>query len=472
MKTGYITDFTTGSIPKHLIAFSVPMLVGNILQTLYSTVDSIWVGRFLGPQALGAISVSFPVIFTLIAFVLGLGMAVNIMVAQYMGAKKNVELKQTIGNSFTLFLGMGVILTFVGTFFHQNLLKLIQTPETIFPLASSYLYIYFWGLIFIFFYNIIGGILRGLGDSKTPLFLLIYSTIINVILDPFLIIGIPPFPKMGVAGAALATVIAEGFSSILGVYYVYRMNMFHFTRDYLSPKLQLMKVMLKIGLPAGIQQTVVSLGFMVMIAFVNGFGDKVVAAYGAAGRIDSFSFLPAMTFSVAISSLAGQNLGAKNFPRAAEVAKWGAIVSALFAIPISLFAYIFAHSLMKIFTNDSEVIAIGVSYLRIISFSYTPYSVMFAYNGFLRGAGDTMQTMINTIFTLWVIRIPVAKILSTNLHLGINGVWIGFAIGPVAGFLVAYGYYLTGKWKNKIIVNSVMSDETSRSGQNPDTSRG
>jgi putative MATE family efflux protein len=459
MKVGHQTDFTTGNIPKQLITFSIPMLLGNILQTLYTTVDSIWVGRFLGPEALGAVSVSNPVAFVIIAFVLGLGMAVNIMVAQYLGAKKHLELKNTIGTSLTLFTLIGAILTVIGLIFHQDILEIIQTPETILPLASSYLYIYFWGLIFVFLYNTIGGILRGLGDSKTPLLLLVYSTIINIILDPFLIIGIPPFPKMGVAGASLATIVAQAFSGLLGIFYIYRMNLFHFTRDFLSPKIELIKVMLKIGLPAGAQQTFVSLGFLVLTAFVNGFGDKVVAAYGAAGRTDNFSFLPAMTFSLAISSMAGQNLGARDITRAKEVARWGATISVLFAIPISIFVYLFADTLLRIFTTDSEVIRIGVSYLRIIAFTYIPFSAMFAYNGFLRGAGDTMQTMINTLLSLWVIRIPVAKILSMNHLLGINGVWIGFAIGPIAGFLLAYGYFRTGKWKNKIIVNSFYRNE-------------
>jgi len=168
-----------------------------------------------------------------------------------------------------------------------------------------------------------------------------------------------------------------------------------------------------------------------------------------------------MTFSLAISSMTGQNIGAKDFTRAKEVARWGTIISVLFAIPISIFVFLFADALLKIFTTDSEVIRIGITYLRIIAFSYIPFSTMFAYNGFLRGAGDTMQTMINTLLSLWVIRIPVAKILSMNHFLGINGVWIGFAIGPLAGFLLAYGYFLTGKWKNKIIVRSFNGIENS-----------
>jgi Na+-driven multidrug efflux pump len=188
-----------------------------------------------------------------------------------------------------------------------------------------------------------------------------------------------------------------------------------------------------------------------MSAIVNGFGKDVIAAFGAGSRVDQFAFLPAMTFSLAISSVAGQNLGALNFERARDVAKWGAIISSLFAIVATVVVFLITPTIIHIFSTDPEVVRLGIGYLRIVSFSYLPLALMFAYNGFLRGAGDTMQTMLNTVLTLWGVRIPLAKVLSSLPDLAERGIWISQIIGPLAGFLIAYVYYLSGRWQNKIL---------------------
>ncbi len=445
-------DFTTGSIPHHLIVFAIPMLIGNLLQTFYNTVDSIWVGRFLGPEALAAVSVSFPILFLLIAFATGLGIANNVMIAQYLGAKREEEVARTVTNALTVFTVIGIVTMVVGLQFHEELLELIRTPQEILPLASSYLFIFLLGLPFLFVYNAINAIFQGMGNSKTPLLLLVYATILNVILDPILILGVGPFPRMEVAGAALATTIAQGVSGFLGLHFLGKTGFLRLrTKGFpFSPRLTM--IMIKLGLPAGVQQVILSLGFLVMTTLVNGFGKTVIAAFGAGSRVDQFAFLPAMTFSLAISSVAGQNLGAFNFQRAKEVARWGAIISSLFAIAITTFVFLMTSLLIRIFTNDEAVVHHGIVYLRFASFSYLPLALMFAYNGFLRGAGDTVQTMINTILTLWVVRIPLAKFLSSFPSLGEKGIWLSQIIGPIAGFLIAYIYFLTGRWQSKILV--------------------
>lgn len=451
MQRGNRTDFTQGSIPRHLIVFSVPMLIGNLLQTFYNTVDSIWVGRFLGPEALAAVSVSFPIVFLLVAFTTGLSVAASVMVAQYFGAREEEEVKRTATASTVLLTLLGIGLMVVGLLFHQNLLALIRTPSGIMNFATSYLYFFLLGLPFMFLYNNIGSVLRGAGDSKTPLLLLVYATLLNIILDPLFILGIPPFPRLGVAGAAIATTISQGFSAIWGAIILKRGEFFVFEKSYLIPCLSFVRTLFRLGLPAGVQQTIVSLGHLAMMAIVNSFGKTVVAAFGAATRVDQFSFLPALSFSIAISSLAGQNVGAGNFTRAREVARWGAIVAGGFAVPISIIVFIFAPRLIRIFTTDPEVIRIGIEYLRIVSFSYVPFALMFAYNGFLRGAGDTLQTMVNTLLTLWLVRIPIAKLLSAT-PLAERGIWVSFIAGPVAGYLIAYFYYLGGKWEEKALI--------------------
>ncbi len=461
MKEGRITDFTKGNIPRHLVVFSVPMLIGNLLQTFYNTVDSIWVGRFLGPEALAAVSVSFPIVFLLVAFTTGLSMAASIMVAQYFGARKEEEMKRSSTSSTILLAVLGIGATAVGLLLYRVLLELIRTPSEILEPSGSYLFFFLLGLPFMFLYNNIGSILRGVGDSKTPLLLLVYATLLNIVLDPLLILGIPPFPRLGVAGAAIATTVSQGFSAILGMTILRRTGLFIPTRRYLYPSFAFTQMLFKLGLPVGVQQTIVSLGHLTMTAIVNGFGKTVVAAFGAGTRVDQFSFLPAMSFSIAISSLTAQNIGAQNFARAREVARWGAIVAASFALPVSLFVFSFAPRLVRIFTTDAEVIHIGIEYLRIVSLSYVPFALMFAYNGFLRGAGDTFQTMVNTMLTLWLVRIPVAWLLSIT-SLAERGIWMSFVAGPVTGYLIAYFYYLSGRWESKAIVrNEKLKDQES-----------
>lgn len=447
----YRTDFTTGNIPRHLLTFAIPMLAGNLLQTFYNTVDSIWVGHFLGPGALAAVSVSFPVLFLFVAFAMGLGIGNNVMIAQYLGAKKEEEVTRTITNALTIFTVIGLFTMIAGLLFHQSILKLIKTPGEIMPLASSYLLIFLLGLPFLFLYNAINTIFQGMGNSKTPLRLLAYATFLNVILDPILILGIGPFPRMGIAGAALATTIAQGLSGVLGLFALRKTGFVRFTKGFIfSPRLS--RIMFRLGLPASAQQTVLSLGFLMMTSIVNAFGKNVIAAFGAGSRVDQFAFLPAMTFSLAISSVAGQNLGALKFQRAKDVARWGAIISSLFAAVTTVAVFLVTPSIIHIFTTDPEVVKLGIVYLRMVSFSYLPLALMFAYNGFLRGAGDTFQTMLNTILTLWVVRIPLAKILSSFSQLGERGIWISQIIGPMVGFFIAYGYYLRGHWQNKILV--------------------
>lgn len=450
MQRRNLTDFTQGSIPRHLITFSIPMLIGNLLQTFYNTVDSIWVGRFLGPEALAAVSVSFPIVFLLVAFTTGLSMAASVMVAQYFGAREEDEVKQTATASTTLLALLGFCCMILGLLFHRGILALIRTPTGIMELAASYLFFFLLGLPFMFLYNNIGSILRGAGDAKTPLLLLVYATILNIILDPLLILGVSPFPPLGVAGAAIATTISQGFAAIWGMVILKRDGFFVFEKPYLIPCASFMRTLFRLGLPAGIQQTLVSLGHLAVMAIVNGFGKTVVAAFGAATRIDQFSFLPALSFSLAISSLAGQNVGAQNFARAREVARWGAIVAGGFALPVTVFVFFAAPVLIRAFTTDPAVVRIGVEYLRIVSFSYVPFALMFAYNGFLRGAGDTFQTMVNTLLTLWLVRVPVAKLLSLTA-LAERGIWASFVIGPLAGYLIAYVYYLRGKWEEKAL---------------------
>lgn len=452
-------DFTSGSIPGHLVAFAWPMFLGNLLQALYNTVDSIWVGRFLGPDALGAVSVSFPIIFALISLVMGITMAITTLVAQYAGARDMAMVRKTVGNSVTLLTVLGFVSALAGFVFRVPLLRLINTPEGILELAADYLGIFMVGLVGMFLYNVVGAILRGLGDSKTPLIFLVYATVINIVLDPVLIFGIGPVPRLGVAGAALATGLAQTVSAVMALMHLYRnTEILTLDRGLLRLDRQLTKVTFGIGLPAGIQQTVVSFSMMAVNAIINTFGPVVVAAYGAAARLDQFAFLPAMSVSLAVTALVGQNLGAGEENRVKDIIRWSALLTVGITLAVTLAAVTWPGLLLSMFTTDAAVLDHGIRYLRIVGFSYVPFSLMFMMIGVLRGAGDTMATMVITIFTLWLFRVPMAGYLSHLPSLGEAGIWLAIAISPLLGVSCSYIYYLTGRWKSKVITRQRLSE--------------
>jgi putative MATE family efflux protein len=428
------------------------MLAGNLLQALYNTVDSIWVGRYVGPDALGAVSVSFPIIFALIALIMGLTMATTTLVAQYKGAGDDTAVRQTVSNSLKLLAGLGVVSSAIGLVFRMPLLRLINTPEAILVHASSYLGIFLAGMVGMFLYNAGSAILRGLGDSRTPLRFLAIATAINIVLDPLMILGVGPFPKMGVAGAALATIIAQGVSSVLVLRHLSKVTrLLHFEGRLLSVDRRITKLTFSIGLPAGVQQFLASLGMLTLTSIINRFGATVVAAFGAAARLDQFATMPAMSIGMATAALCGQNLGAGKEERVREVVRSSAVVSVALTGTATVIALAIPGVLFGVFTRDAGVLAEGVRYLRIVAWSYVPFALFFVFTGVLRGAGDTVPPMVITVVNLWIVRVPLAQYLSSIPALGIRGVWIANAVTPVAGLALSYAYYRTGRWKARVV---------------------
>ncbi|REJ33270.1 MAG: MATE family efflux transporter, partial [Bacillota bacterium] len=276
-------DFTTGSIWRHLLVFSWPMFVGNLFQSLYNTVDSFWVGRYLGADALGAVSVSFPAIFALVSLIMGLTMATTTLVAQYRGARQDDQVRRTVANSVLLIVVLGLASTGVGYVFRFSLLRLMRTPEEILEPAALYLGVFSVGLVPMFLYNSLSAVLRGLGDSRTPLRFLIYATVVNIILDPLFILGLGPVPAMGVAGAAWATVLAQLLSAVLSVYYIGRVtDLFPQVRSQWKPDGMLLRRLVAIGVPAGLQTSVVAFREAILMGIINHFGTDGVAGFSAA----------------------------------------------------------------------------------------------------------------------------------------------------------------------------------------------
>jgi len=447
---GRMRDFTTGSVPRHLLAFSLPLLIGNLLQALYNTVDSIWVGKFVGKEGLAAVSVSFPLIFALVSLVGGVAIATTVLVAQYFGAGQRDRVREVIHNNITLLLLGGAAASILGVLLRVPLLRLINVPAAVLPGAATYLAIFMGGLVFMFGYNVLGAILRGLGDSRTPLLFLAYSTVTNIILDPIFILGLGPVPRMGVAGAALATVISQGLATALAIRHLNRLDGWvRIKAGEMGLQRELTLTTLRIGLPAGLQQVAVSLAGITVMSFINSFGTSVVAGYGAAMRIDQFAFMPAMSMSLAVSALTGQNLGAGKHTRVREVIRWSLTMALAITFTVATIAFFLPQTLLSMFTDDSAVLAEGALYLRTVAWTWVAFAAMFVFNGVMRGAGDTAATMMFTVGSLWLVRVPLARYLSQLM--GARGIWLAIAVSPLVGLALSFTYYLTGRWQNKVV---------------------
>ncbi|PKP22656.1 MAG: MATE family efflux transporter [Bacteroidetes bacterium HGW-Bacteroidetes-21] len=440
-------DLTTGKEGRVILGFAWPMLLGNVFQQLYSVVDSIVVGNFLGKEALSAVGASFPIIFSLISLIVGLSIGFNVVISQYFGAKNIPMVRKTIDTMNIMLIVASVIITTVGLIFNHDIFRLINLPPDIMPQATEYLDVYFIGIFFFFGFNGVAAILRGLGDSKTPLVFLVVATLLNIVLDLVFIVVM----GWGVGSAAWATIISQGLVFLYSVYYLNKNHkLIQIKFRSLSYDSYIMKKTLAIGLPTGIQQTFVSLGMLALQGIVNKFGTNVIAAYSAVSRLDSFASLPAMTLSAALSTFVGQNLGAGKIDRIRKGYVSTLKFTMLITITMSLLIVIFPEALMRIFNPEQGVISEGVKYLHIVSFFYLFFTLMFVNNGLLRGAGDTLIPMFITVFSLWVIRIPIAWYLSGIF--GPVGIWWSIPLAWLFGMTFSYIYYLTGRWKTKGVV--------------------
>lgn len=440
-------DLTTGKEGKLIFQFAAPMLLGTIFQQLFSVVDSIVVGNFIGKEALAAVGASFPVIFVMVSMIIGIVMGTTVVISQYFGAGDLVKVKRAIDTMYIYSTIAGVISTIIGLIVAEPLLKMLDLPENILPQASLYLRIYLSGMIIFFGYNGTSAVLRGLGDSKTPLYFLIIATVANIIL---VLLFVAVF-RWGIAGAAWATLIANAIAFGLAIYWlnthhkIIRISIkgLHFDRE-------IFRQSIRIGLPTGIQQTLVAIGGLALLGIVNKFGTNVIAGYSVASRLDAMAMIPAMSFSQALSTFVGQNIGANKASRIKTGLRSALKMSGVVTVITSLFIIFTGHILMSLFTDDPAVIKTGDQYLTIVSSFYMLFTLMFIYNGLLRGAGDTLIPMFFSLLSLWLIRIPIAWFLSSKI--GDTGIWWSIPCGWLIGLILSYFYYKTGNWKKKTIV--------------------
>ena len=410
------TDMTVGKPWKQIVIFTIPMLIGNIAQQLYNTVDSIVVGKYVGDNALAAVGSASPILNLLLVLFIGISMGTSIMVSQFFGAKDRESLSKTIGSTITLTAVSSLIIMGVA------------------------------------YYNMFCGILRGLGDSLSALVYLLVATVINIVLDLWFVAGL----QMGVAGVALATVIAQMVSAVLCFFKLKRMtDVFDLKFKYLKPDMENIMTILRLGLPSGITQAIFSMAMVVVQSLTNSFGEMVIAANVIIMRVDGFAMMPNFSFGTAMTTYSGQNVGAREFDRVHKGAKQGTIIAAGTSAAITGLILIFGKYLMGIFTNTSELVTLSANMMKILAVGYIAMAVTQSLSGVMRGAGDTMTPMWISIVTTVFIRVPLAYGIAhftktPELPGGrYECIWVSLLISWVLGAVLTVVFYRIGKWKNK-----------------------
>jgi len=435
-------DFTNGNIVKQIWTFSLPIMLTNLLQVSYQFIDSLWVGNLLGATALGAIAVSGTVIFTILSFIIGINNATLTILSQQKGKQNEAGLKNYINAFVVVLTAMSALLGVIGFILSEEILKWLSTPPAMIPEATAYLQINFIGILFLFGYNFISTVLRALGDSKTPIRYVMIAVILNAVLDPLFLYVF----NMGIEGAAYATILSQGISFIYGVFDTIKRGLIPFIFPKL-PTADEVATIMKLGLPSGLQMTVISAGVMAIMSVVNSFGSDVVAGFGAAQRLDSVIMLPAMALGTAVNSMAGQNIGANKMRRVHDIAKYGVLFNLFIMIMISTIVFLCAEMAVRLFIKDEDALQFGKEYLRIIAFFYPFLGINFILNGIVRAAGAMFQVLILNIISFWILRYPLSYFCS--LWLGDKGIAVGMGVSFVISSVIAFGYYKFGKW-NKI----------------------
>lgn len=444
-------DILNGPIASTIFKLAWPIMIGNTMQVVYNLADTFWLGK-LGAEAVAALSVGFPLIFLMVSIGAGLTIAGTTLVAQYMGAGDEVMTNKVTGQIFLVVGSISVVLAGFGVYFNKVVLQLMGAPANILGDATAYLNIIFAGIPFMFAFFIFSALLRGYGDTKTPMKLMIFSTILNIIIDPILIFGVGTIPQLGVRGAAFATIFSRAIAGFIGLYILFKGKKgLTLSLKALKPNFKVIKKILVIGFPSAAEQSVIALGMTFLMSIVSQFGTLVVAAYGIGTRILSVVMLPSRGFATATTTMVGQNLGAEKINRA-EKSAW--ISTGIILVVLTLLALVFnlfPRTIISIFNSNPEVIEIGVSFLRIVGFSFGFLGVRFILGGSFRGAGNTVIAMILAIIALWGIRLPLAQYLSINLEWGTNGIWWGMFLSNFITAIIAAFWFKRGGWKERVV---------------------
>ncbi len=436
-------DMTTGEPWRKILAFTIPMLIGNIAQQMYSTVDSIIVGRYVGDNALSAVGSAAPILNLLLVMFVGISVGIGIIVSQYHGARDRDNLSRSIGTSITLTFAASVIVMVLAPLVSRPLLKLLHTPESIIGWCESYLLILFEGVIGSAYYNILSGILRGFGESFSALVYLLVATVLNIVLDYVFV----RFLGLGVSGVALATIIAQAVSALLCYRKLRQMKeQFDSSARFLKPEKKFVTMIIRLGVPSGLTQAIFSMAMLMVQNLTNSFGEQFIAANVIVMRVDGFAMLPNFSFGTALTTYAGQNIGARRMDRVRQGAMQGTLMAVGTSAVLTGLILLFGHTLMGIFTETEELVTLSRNMMGILAAGYIAMAVTQALSGIMRGAGDTMTPMWISVITTVGIRVPLAYLLVALMHEG-KAIFISLLICWLSGAALTVFFYRLGKWK-------------------------
>ncbi len=435
---------------KSLLFFALPMIIGNLFQQFYNMADSIIVGKFVSEDALAAVGASYSLTTVFIMIAIGGGIGSAVIISQYLGAREYEKMKTSIYTALISFFIMSIFMFIFGIIANKKLLTMLNTPANIFDDAALYLRIYFMGLPFLFMYNILSSIFNSLGKSRIPLYFLIFSSLLNIVLDLYMVIVM----KMGVAGVAIATVIAQGISAVISFLVLLKtLDLYKIESEKVDLfNLQMLRRMVAIALPSILQQSIVSIGMVIVQSVVNSFGSSVLAGYSAATRIESISIVPMIAMGNAISTFTAQNLGAGQQDRIQEGYRAGYKIIVTIAIVLGFTIALFYRPIISIFLdvqNGTEAFYTGINYLKFIGYFLVFLGLKAITDGVLRGAGDMTLFTISNLVNL-SIRVIIAFRFA---HIwGVQAVWYAIPMGWAANYIISYIYYLTGRWQHKSIM--------------------
>ena len=445
----YERDLTSGSVVKQLIAFGIPVLLANLLQACYSVVDMLIVGQFIGGVGLTAVSIGGMVINIISSFCIGFCTGGQVVVAQFFGAGEHKSVKRAIGALFTICLALAIVLPCISIPLSGGILNIMNTPAEAFAATKQYVVVCLVCLIFTLGYHGISSVLRGMGDSKMPLVFIVISTVLNVIFD---LIAVGAM-QMGVMGAALATVIAQGIAFLFALIYLLRQKeVFTFSRENFRFDPQVFSMIIKVGIPIAAQQTFLNVSAMFASSIINSYGLTYSSASGIGIKIENFAFLPHIAMSAAVSTVVGQNIGAGKPERAAQATRAGVLINLLIGVITVVIVQAFAPQIVSLFDNEPEIVAAGVEFMRVTCFAYVIGGTAVAFNGLSTGVGDAWFTMATVVATHLLLRIVACSVIHFVLHLPLFWVYVSYAVTPALSVVHSIIYCALGKWKNRSLV--------------------
>ena len=448
MQKSMINDLTMGSVPRQLIRFAVPFVLANALQFLYNIVDMIIVGQFVGPNGLSAVSIGgeFMHFFTFLA--VGFAQAGMVVLAQYIGAGQRQSISRVIGNMFSFILGLSLVVTLVSVLFADRFAVLMNTPTESFREAVDYCMVCGGGMFFVYGYNIVSHVMRGLGDSKRPLYFVAISAVMNLILDLIFVAKL----RMGAKGAALATVIGQSFSFLVSMVYLYRRREafgFDFKLRSCRPDKKILLTMIKLGIPICLQNTAISISMMYVTACINTYGVIYSAVTGVSSKIAQLCNIVTASLNAAGATMVGQNFGAGKHDRVQRIFWVTLLISLLFAGLLSVLLLLFPAETFRLFNRDPEVLRVGMEVIPVIILLFFGAASRSPASGFINGIGFAGMNFVMGIMDGIVVRIGLAVLFGRLLNLGVHGYWYGNAIAGYMFFIVIFPYFLSGMWKKR-----------------------